>query len=126
MIASWVSVRLRLNSRIPFPKDAPDLGQPLGPEEQQDDQQDEHDFGEAEIGHRAPLEKRPSDQIRHQDADQAQERHVQADRAQREVYHQKIGGDRAEIGGPGAGEEGSRGAVGQALAKQGGERHRRR
>ena len=31
MIASWVSVRLRLNSRIPFPMDAPTSGSRLAP-----------------------------------------------------------------------------------------------
>ena len=41
---------------------------------------------------------------------------MEPDRPQGEGYHQKIGGDRAEGGGPRAGEEGPGGAIGQGLA----------
>ena len=51
---------------------------------------------EAEIRHRDLLEKRPGDQVRDHDADDAQQRHVEPDRSQGEVYHQEIDRDRPE------------------------------
>jgi hypothetical protein len=51
----------------------PHLRQPLGAEEEERHYQDEQYLPHPEITHRTPLEKRPGDQIRHEDPDQAQE-----------------------------------------------------
>jgi hypothetical protein len=50
----------------------PYLWQTLGAEEEENDEQDEQDLPHPEITHRDPLEKRPGDQIRHEDTHQAQ------------------------------------------------------
>ena len=41
LTASVASLRLRLNSRIPFPNEAPISGKPLGAEEQETDDQND-------------------------------------------------------------------------------------
>jgi hypothetical protein len=72
------------NAPLEFPdalsNGRPYLWQSFGSEEQQDDDHDHQDFPHAEISHLVPLEKRTRDQIRHQDSDQAEHRHVEPNR----------------------------------------------
>src|SRR5690348_16610716 len=118
MMASWVSDRLRLNSRMPLPIEAPTSGSRLAPNSSSTTTMISMISVKPRLPMGTPLENRARDQVCHHHPDQRQQRDVQADRPQGEVYHQKIGRNRAEIGRPGAGEEGAGRAVGQGLAEQ--------
>src|SRR5882757_379830 len=75
----------------PFPDRRADLRNPLGAEEQHQDQQEDRDFGKAEVWHCTPfLEERAGDEIRDDHAHHGQQRHVESYRSERNGHNQQI------------------------------------